>query len=436
MAILLLAAIVPGGCAYEHTSTPTSPTATTTTPASGSATSYVGTWASAVGLSTVSADKCGNFQWKIASQTDTSIAGDVSATCGSLTITATGAATLNGQNVAMNLNGTVSASGISLCPFSLTGSGTITGDTLPLAYSGSTCLGPVSGTETLKRSSSSAPVVLTAPAPVSPGGNAVVSSTQPTLVVTNAARTGPAGSTAYRFQVSQDVAFGSSAKLWTVAEGSGQTSLTVPEALATGATYFWRAQAFDGSVTSPWSSIMTFSTPSTNSPSPGSGAADQMNMSAATILNSPRDLASWPVTTSLEVVDMGPGGISVQFSKKDGGGRWPDVTPPGWDGPLEYTLGMCLFINNQWYCSAVVEFWHGLDRSGGAPGDYATNWFYDPIRWAPMTGHQPAVGETVGIFVCAGDCRNNPNGTLSPVRERSNVVLVRQPSGGGAVYRF
>ena len=65
---------------------------------------------------------------------------------------------------------------------------------------------------------------------------------------------------------------------------------------------------------------------------------------------------------------MWPGGISVQFSKKDGPGRWPDVTPPGWTGPLQNTLGMCLYIGSRWSCSAVIEFWYGLDRSGGAPG--------------------------------------------------------------------
>jgi hypothetical protein len=46
-----------------------------------------------------------------------------------------------------------------------------------------------------------------------------------------------------------------------------------------------------------------------------------------------------------------------------------------------------------------------------------------------MTGHQPAAGETIGMFVCEGDCRNNTVGDLSPLRERSNVVLVKFPGG-------
>jgi hypothetical protein len=434
---LVVIAVFSTGCELQQKSTPVSPSAPTVSNG-GTATSYVGTWASAVGISSLSADKCGNFQWNITSQTQTSIAGDVSATCGSLGIAATGTATLNGQDVALKLKGTVSASGFPVCNFDLTGNGTIQGDTLPLTYSGTTCLGPVSGTETLKKGGgSSTPVTFNAPAVVSPKDNNVVSSMQPTLTLTNATRSGSPGVVAYRIQVSTDSGFGSGVLQWQVPEGQGQTSLIVPQPLATGSTFYWRAMAYEGSNEGPWSGSGRFQTPSSApAPTPGPAGADQMNMSQATILNSPSDLASWPITTSLEVVDMGPGGIAVQFSKKDGPGRWPDVTPPGWDGPLQYTLGMCMVVNNRWYCSAVVEFWYGLNRSGGAPQDYAMNWFYDPIRWAPMTGHQPAVGETIGIFVCAGDCRNNTKGTLSPVAERSNVVLVKQPGSGGAVYRF
>ncbi len=286
------------------------------------------------------------------------------------------------------------------------------------------------------------PVVIGAPALLSPPDGATVNSLRPTLVARNATRSGPTGAISYLFQVSDSQAFSAIVATGTVAEQATQTSYTVAPDLGGSKTYFWRVRASDPTTTGAWSVTQSFktaagSTPDpTPVPTPGPAAGDQLNLSAARILNSPSDLASWPVTTSLQVVDMGPGGISVQFSKKDGSGRWPDVTPPGWAGPLQYTLGMCLYIDSQWYCSAVVEFWYGLDRSGGPPGDYAVNWFYDPGRWSPMTGHQPAVGETIGIFVCAGDCRNNPKGTLSPVKERSNVVLVKQPSSAGAVYRF
>jgi len=161
-----------------------------------------------------------------------------------------------------------------------------------------------------------------------------------------------------------------------------------------------------------------------------------LDMNQATIMNSPSDLARWAVTTSITRLELRPSGVHVEFSKRDGPGRWPDVFPPGWDEPLQYTLGMCMNISGRWYCSAAIQFWAGLDAAGGGPSGYANNWFYDPIRWGPMAGHQPAVGETVGFFVCEGDCRNNTKGSSSPLRERSNVVLVPMPNGGGATYTF
>ena len=93
-------------------------------------------------------------------------------------------------------------------------------------------------------------------------------------------------------------------------------------------------------------------------------------------------------------------------------------------------------IDGQWYASAPIEFWYGLDASGGPPSQYAMNWFYAPGRWAPMTYHQPAVGETIGFFVCAGDCRGRTDGSGSPVKERSNVVTVTMPTDSGARFTF
>jgi len=153
------------------------------------------------------------------------------------------------------------------------------------------------------------------------------------------------------------------------------------------------------------------------------------------IRNSPA-FGNWPITTALRVVDIAANGIHVEFSKQYGAGRWPDWTPPGWNGPLQYSLGMALNIGGQWYASSPIEFWNGLDRAGGPPSKYALNWFYDPGRWAPMTYHQPAVGETIGFFVVAGDCRGRVDGSGSPVKERSNVVLVNMPTDSGGRFTF
>ncbi len=291
------------------------------------------------------------------------------------------------------------------------------------------------------------PVVIGAPNPVQPAAGTVVSTQRPVFTVGNAARTGPAGTIRYALQVAQDVAFTQGVLGGIFPEQTGQTAMTLDQDLPAGQQLFWRVQAGDDKNHGPWSPTLDFRTAAAPPPSPGPGpipapspgtpaAADMFNLSAATMYNSPTDLASWPITTALSSVSITPSGFSVEFSKKDGAGRWPDVTPPGWSGGLQYTLGMCLNINGQWACSATIEFWNGLQESGGPPGQIARNWFYDPIRWGPMTGHQPAVGETIGFFVCAGDCRNNVKGDLSPVRERSNVVLIQMPPNSGGVFRF
>jgi len=91
---------------------------------------------------------------------------------------------------------------------------------------------------------------------------------------------------------------------------------------------------------------------------------------------------------------------------------------------------MCLRINDRWYASAPIETWFGNNVIGGpiqSPGQIPQNWFYDE-RWAPMTGYQPKAGESIGLFVCAGDARNNFN----PIKERSNIVVVPLPADGHA----
>lgn len=161
------------------------------------------------------------------------------------------------------------------------------------------------------------------------------------------------------------------------------------------------------------------------------------DLSQASILNSPSDLASWPITTHLTSLALLPDGVHPVFDngKQDGPTRWPDITPPGWQGPLQFTLGMVMSIAGQLYASAPIEFWFGLDKSGGPPEEYGKNWFYDVTRWGPMC-RQPNVGEKIGFFVMAGDGRNNLAGSLSPVKERSNVVWVPMPDAAGASYTF
>jgi hypothetical protein len=166
---------------------------------------------------------------------------------------------------------------------------------------------------------------------------------------------------------------------------------------------------------------------------PGTPAAnDAMNLGQAQVYNSPRDIASWPATATITRIDMSSStGINIEFTTKQ---SWPDVVPPGFSGPLEYTVWAVVNINGQWYTSGFIQMWRGR-ASTGAPiiAQFAQNWAYD-ARWGPMMGYQPHAGEQMGFFVSAGNARGE--GAVSSVRERSNVVLVSLPAGDNGSFPF
>jgi hypothetical protein len=165
-------------------------------------------------------------------------------------------------------------------------------------------------------------------------------------------------------------------------------------------------------------------------------AQDAINLSQVTVYNSPTDVASWPVTTKITQIVEQPTnssapGMTLTFSALN---TWPDYTPPGWDGPLQYTVWPVVKINGQWYTSGIIQMWNGRGATG-APllTDFAINWVYDG-RWGPMQGHQPVVGEQMGFFVTAGNARGV--NTVTSVRERSNVVMINVPAGDTGAFKF
>src|SRR5436190_2044343 len=81
------------------------------------------------------------------------VAGMFAATCAGYPVTGSANGTMNGNNVTINVSGAGSVSGVQVCPFQFTSNATIqdNGDTIVLPYSGTTCLGPISGTQTLHR---------------------------------------------------------------------------------------------------------------------------------------------------------------------------------------------------------------------------------------------------------------------------------------------
>lgn len=152
------------------------------------------------------------------------------------------------------------------------------------------------------------------------------------------------------------------------------------------------------------------------------------------------DLMTWPATARITRLDILEVGVHVEFTKRFGASSWPDVRPPGWDGDIQFCLGLVCQVNGRWYGAAPIQSWRTLDHTGGylanvdvdgtGLGQVARNWFpMESGRWKALGGKQPATGETFGFFVAAGDIRG---GNLT-VHERSNIVTLPMPAKGDTV---
>lgn len=143
IAVCLTVAVAASGCfGYESGRTPTSP--------SGSAGSLLGNWSSSSLIPTTSS--CADFKWNITEQTGNTAKGSFSASCaGDLKFAGTAEGSISGSTIAWTAEATGSAPGLPSCRVSLRGTAEIGVTTVRVPYSGDTCLGPVSGVESLSR---------------------------------------------------------------------------------------------------------------------------------------------------------------------------------------------------------------------------------------------------------------------------------------------
>ena len=144
LALCLAAAGSTAACfGYERGKSPTSPSA------AGSG-SLMGNWTSSSLIPTPST--CADFKWIVTEQTGTSARGSFSATCANdLKLTGTAQGSLTGSTIDWSAEGVASAPGISGCNITLKGTAEFGVTSIRVPYSGDTCLGKVSGVETLSR---------------------------------------------------------------------------------------------------------------------------------------------------------------------------------------------------------------------------------------------------------------------------------------------
>ena len=109
-----------------------------------------GNWSSANIIP--SPNSCSDFKWNASEQTSTSARGSFSATCaGDLKLTGTAEGKLSGSAITWSAQGNAIAPGLTSCTFSLKGTAELGAESIKIPYTGSTCLGDVTGTEELKR---------------------------------------------------------------------------------------------------------------------------------------------------------------------------------------------------------------------------------------------------------------------------------------------
>src|SRR5262245_24925883 len=141
-------------------------------------------------------------------------------------------------------------------------------------------------------------VIISVPSVSDPASGSTASNPRPTFTTRNAARTGPAGSVTYEFQVSNNSGFTSTvATSGPISEGpggaNGTTSWT-PNADLPTATLFWRVQARDdsNSVTSGFTGGTSF-------------VVQPFSIKNATIWNNPPDLGNWAETAKITTIEFG-----------------------------------------------------------------------------------------------------------------------------------
>jgi hypothetical protein len=147
-AIVVAVALAAAGCVgFEHKSTVTAPTNGTAT-----INALMGTWASASSGVIPSPSTCVDFKWNPTEQTATSAKGSFSATCaGGLKVAGTASGTLSGSTITWGADGTATETGAPACAITLTGTAELGTNSIRIPYTGSTCVGPVSGVEILNK---------------------------------------------------------------------------------------------------------------------------------------------------------------------------------------------------------------------------------------------------------------------------------------------
>ena len=146
--VLAVCAAASGCVGFENKTTVTSPSDASSTVAS-----MMGNWQSTAAAGIIPpASSCVDFKWNPTEQTATSAKGSFSATCaGDLKVAGSAMGTLTGSTITWSAAGNASTPAMASCAITLTGTAELGVNSIRIPYTGTTCLGPVSGVEVLNK---------------------------------------------------------------------------------------------------------------------------------------------------------------------------------------------------------------------------------------------------------------------------------------------
>lgn len=153
-------------------------------------------------------------------------------------------------------------------------------------------------------------------------------------------------------------------------------------------------------------------------------AQDAIDPASLQVVGGSPDVRSWRPTAAITRVTLWEGNVEVDAIIPN----WPEQVPPGWDGPIQFTLWIVVQKDGVWRATGSLEFWKGKTQTGSPLSSGLKDWWY----YAPEIG-QPQPGEVVGLFIAAGDQRRKD---MRTVTERSNIVAFRVPANDTGSFDF
>ncbi len=255
-------------------------------------------------------------------------------------------------------------------------------------------------------------ITINLPSIETPTAGSDVFAARPTFTVTNATRSGPAGTIFYEFQVSTSASFGSTLSSATVQEQTTRTSWTPTSDLPEG-SLFWRVRAKDvaNGVNGAFTNALQFQ------------RKLGIDLKKAVIAFGPPEVVNWPETARLTNVYFDPNDDQILCTEYDDPG-WPEVEFFG--GPATVYANQWIFTirDNVWYggAAAWMRAWPQFCKR-----DYDQDFFRDSLggRW-PFSETVLHTGDVIGVMMTT-PARAWPD--MKSLDQRSNIVMVGWPNG-------